>query len=109
MKEIFRHLNLTTVRYYKSLLEDEGISVILRNEHTATSGITIIPIPELYPNICVLNDEDYQVALEILNYALQSNEKNIEIEVICPDCGETNPGNFEICYLCNKPLPEQSS
>lgn len=108
MKEIYRDLNLTTVRYYKSLLEDEGISVILRNEHAATSGITGVIIPAFYPNICVLNDEDYPVALEILSKALHANERNIDIDVICPDCGETNPGNFEICYLCNKPLPEQS-
>ena len=109
MKEIFRDINLTTVRYYKSLLEDEGIPAILRNEYASTSGITGIPIPEFYPNICIVNEEDYPAALEILNHALHSNENNIEVEVTCPDCGEPNPGNFEICYLCNKLLPEQSA
>ncbi|MCM0082122.1 DUF2007 domain-containing protein [Geomonas sp. Red32] len=108
MKEIYRDLNLTTVRYYKSLLEDEGIPVILRNEYTTASGITSIPIPEFYPNISVLNDDDFQKAWEILNQA-QIKANNSDVDIICPHCGEPNPGNFEICYLCNKPLPEQSA
>ena len=106
MKEIFRHLDLTTVSYHKSLLEAEGIPVLLRNEHTTTSGITSVPIPEFYPNICVLNDEDYPRAWEILNHALHTNAKNVDVDVICPECGEKNPGNFEMCFSCNKDLPE---
>ena len=60
MRELYRHKEFSTVAYYKSLLEAEGISVLLRNETLQMSGLSEIPIPEFYPNICVMNDEDYE-------------------------------------------------
>lgn len=59
MKELFRHKDHAMVAYYKSVLEAKGIPVMLRNEYLAMSGLAEIPIPEFYPNICVMNDEDY--------------------------------------------------
>ncbi|SHK01516.1 Putative signal transducing protein [Rubritalea squalenifaciens DSM 18772] len=104
MKEIFRHLDLSTVSYYGNLLESEGIPVILRNEHTTTSGITSIPIPEFYPNICVLYDEDYPKAWDILNKAMHADKERAGQEIVCPKCGEVNPANFDFCFSCEENL-----
>ena len=54
MKELYRHKEHSTVAYYKSILESEGIPTMLRNEHTTMAGLSEIPIPEFYPNICVM-------------------------------------------------------
>ena len=109
MKEIFRHKDFTTVSYYKTILEAEGISVMLRNESLQMTGLTEIPIPEFYPNICVMNDADYEQAWKILNRAMHTDAENSEIDIICPHCGESNPGNFDICFSCEKILPEPHS
>jgi len=82
MKEIFRHKDITTVYFHK-------------NE---------IPIPDLYPNLCVMYDEDYQRAWEILNIAIKENAENMNKEITCSSCGEVNPGNFEICFACGADL-----
>ena len=77
---------------------------MIRNEHTTTSGVTEIPIPDLYPNLCVIYDEDYQRAWEILNIAIKENAENMNKEITCSSCGEVNPGNFEICFACGADL-----
>ena len=104
MKELFRHRDHTIVGYYKSLLEAEGIPIMLRNEYLTMSGLTEIPITEFYPNICVLHDEDYPRAWEVMHRAIHKDAKDADLEVPCHTCGETNPGNFDICFACASPL-----
>ena len=104
MKELYRHKDHSTVAYYKSILESEGIPVMLRNEHTTMAGLSEIPIPEFYPNICVMNDEDYPRAWEIMKRTMETNSKDSEIEVRCESCGEINPGNFDMCFSCGEDL-----
>lgn len=109
MKELYRHKDFSIVAYYKSILESEGIQIMLRNEHTQMAGVSEIPIPEFYPNICVMHDEDYPRAWEILNQTMHTNAQNAEFDIACPTCGETNPGNFEVCFSCDENLPPQKS
>ena len=104
MRELFRHRDHTVVGYYKSLLEAEGIPVMFRNEYLAMSGLTEIPITEFYPNICVMHDDDYPRAWEVMRRAMHEDARNSELELPCPSCGEANPGNFDLCFSCSAPL-----
>lgn len=104
MKELFRHHDSTTVALYRSILEQAGIPIMFRNESVTMSGITLIPIPEFYPNICVMNDGDYAKAKEILRKAMNDESDDAQAGVQCPSCSEKNPGNFEICYACGEAL-----
>lgn len=105
MKEIFRNRDHAIVGYYKTLLEAEGIPIMLRNEHITAAGLAEIPIPQFFPYISVINDADYEKAIEILSRITNENAKHSELEIICPSCGETNPGNFEVCFSCGADLP----
>jgi Putative prokaryotic signal transducing protein len=108
MKELFREPDYTRVSYYKAVLEQSDIPTIIRNEHLAGSGLTEIPIPEFFPALCVLHDEDYVHAVKIIREHLTTDQKNMDLEIICPSCGEVNPGNFELCWSCgNELLPIQ--
>ncbi len=100
MKELYRHKDYSTVAYYKSILESEGIPIMLRNEHTTMAGLSEIPIPEFYPNICVMHDVDYPRAWAIMKRIMEANAKDVEIDVTCTGCGEINPGNFDMCFAC---------
>lgn len=104
MRELYRHRDHSLVAYYKQLLEAEGIAVMLRNEHLTMTGLSEIPIPEFYPNICVLNDEDYERAWHIMRKAMHENAEHSDEEVVCPSCGEVNPGNFDVCFSCQGDL-----
>lgn len=104
MKELFREKDITRVTYYKGVLEDHGILTLIRNEYLTFSGLTEIPIPEFYPALCVLNDEDYPRAVAIIREQLAENERNADKEIPCGSCGETNPGNFDICWSCGNPM-----
>ena len=106
MKELYRHKDHSTVAYYRSILESEGIPTMLRNEHTTMAGLSDIPIPEFYPNICVMNDEDYPKAWEIMKRIMETNSVDSEVDVSCLSCSEINPGNFDICFSCGESLDD---
>ncbi|NJM38802.1 MAG: DUF2007 domain-containing protein [Akkermansiaceae bacterium] len=104
MKELFREQDTTLVSYYKAVLEDHEIPTMIRNEYLTASGLTEIPIPEFFPALCVLNDEDYTKAVVIIRERLITNQKNADTEITCVSCGETSPGNFETCWSCGDSL-----
>jgi len=102
MKEVFRHRDFTITSYYQSLIEAEGIPTMLRNEGLSTVGIAEIPIPEFYPNICVMNDEDYDQAHSIIKKLISKNDQKASADFSCKSCNELNPSNFEVCYACGE-------
>ncbi len=106
MKEVFRDRDYTRVFFMKTLLEFSGIPVMMRNELLATSGITEIPIPEFFPNICVFHDKDYPKAWDIIDSHLKKENQLAEApSIICANCQESNPGSFEFCWKCETTLP----
>jgi hypothetical protein len=104
VKELFREQDITRVSYYKAVLEEEGIPTMIRNEFLTFSGITEIPIPEFFPALCVLNDDDYMRAVAIIREHLNASQMDSDTEIACVSCGENNPGNFGVCWSCGKPL-----
>ncbi|MEZ0275255.1 MAG: DUF2007 domain-containing protein, partial [Roseimicrobium sp.] len=83
MKELFRESDYTRVGYYQTILEGEGIQTFVRNQHTSNL-MTSIPIPEFYPALCVVNEEDYDHALELLQTHVAKDEKASHTEAPCP-------------------------
>lgn len=107
MKELFREVDLTIVGYMKSILESEGIATVIRNEHLCMAGLSEVPIPDFFPALNVIHDEDYQRALQVLKKYVENSRTNAEKvneEVACHSCGEVNPGNFEVCWSCESSL-----
>lgn len=104
MKELFREPDFTKVGYFQSVLESEGIATMVRNQHLTMSGLTEIPIPEFYPALCVMRDEDYARAVAIIKQRREENAIGAGTEVECPACGEVNPGNFDWCWSCEAEL-----
>ena len=104
MRELFREQDITRVSYYKAVLEGYGIPTMIRNEYLTGSGLSDIPIPEFFPALCVMQDEDYVQAVKIIREHLTANQKDADIEIVCVSCGETNPGNFDICWSCGNPV-----
>jgi hypothetical protein len=66
MKELFRERDPSRVGYYQSLLEASGIQTHVRNRDLVTTMGLEVPIPEFFPALCVVDDEDYDAAIEFL-------------------------------------------
>jgi hypothetical protein len=103
MKELFRERDFTRVGLYQSMLEAEGISTVVLNENSETMT-TIVPIPVFFPALCVVNDEDYDRAVDVLERNSVGSARLSQQQKVCPACQENNPGNFETCWSCGSEL-----
>jgi hypothetical protein len=103
MKELFRERDFTRVGLYQNMLEAEGIPTVVLNENAETMT-TLVPIPVFFPTLCVVNDEDYDRAVEVLESNAVNSARQSQQPRVCPACKETNPGNFETCWSCGADL-----
>ncbi|MGB0371844.1 MAG: DUF2007 domain-containing protein [Opitutales bacterium] len=99
--EVIRDHDSAKIGLYKSVLENEGIQVIVKNWEC--SNITEVPIPALYPTIFVHTEEDLIKARDILNTASFETEERFE-SWECKKCGETVDGGFAQCWKCDEIL-----
>ena len=99
MLEVFRHWDTATVGLVNSLLEEAGLHTVLRNWEG--SNIVEVPIPVIYPNICVLNGEDYARAKEMIEAFMDGSTAEGQ-EWVCTECGESVGHQLCECWNCGK-------
>ncbi len=104
MIEVYRDLDFTKVGLYQGLLESAGIQTVLRNRNSV-SMTTSIPIPTMYPNICVYTEEDAMMAKEIFEAYESGVQGQTTVDWVCQKCGEKNEGNFSECWFCQTRAP----
>ncbi len=104
MREVFTNQDVTQVGYYKSMLDEAGISSFIRNEYTANPEVAGAMY---FPTLCVVDDADYDKAIVLLKSQKLTDKKD-GTDWICPSCSETNPSNFESCWKCNALRPGTS-
>jgi hypothetical protein len=98
MREVFIHQDSAKVGLYKSILDAAEIPNFVRNGLTNNS-VTDMPSPVFFPALCVLNDEDYERALDLLR-KVHKPEPNDAPDWKCEACGEESPGSFDVCWKC---------
>jgi hypothetical protein len=101
MREVFSSPDPTEVGYYKSMLDEAGISCFIRNESANSIGLVGAMF---FPALCVIEDADYDESLRILK-SRQVPQASDAADWTCPSCSEKNPGNFELCWKCNAARP----
>ncbi len=104
MKDLFREFDFTKVGYYQSVLESEGIKTFIKNRDVSGLAGEAAIVPDLWPTLCVVNDEDYDRAMKVIRDTVSDNSERAETEVKCFACGEENPGNFDLCWSCGAPI-----
>ncbi len=82
----------------RSLVENEGIPCVIRNEYLSIATGEL-PYQESLPQLWVLNDADYPRACEVIEEWRRSSAET-HSQWICPDCGETIEGQFSSCWKC---------
>jgi len=97
MFEVYRHHDTARVGLIDGILKDSGIETFLKN--WAGSNITEVPIPAIYPSVCVLNEADIPIANNVITEFLET--KKVEADNwICGSCGEEVDGFLSECWSC---------
>ena len=101
MKLIYTAANLADAHLVRNMLQQAGIAVHIFNEY-AMAAMGEMPIGSAYPQVWIsqLHQEQHARAV-IADYEQRSPETSIKH---CAPCGEANPGEFELCWNCGKPL-----
>ena len=86
------------IGYLRSLLEAEGIACNIRNE-LLIGGSGELPPNECWPEIWVLNDDDFQRATAIVDKARQ-NPRIDDEPWQCTHCHESSEAQFTACWQC---------
>lgn len=105
MRKIYENLEFTRVGHYQSVLEAAGIKTWVNNLG-ASFLAGEIPQWEVCPELWVVNDADYDTALEILR-PLHHPDLPTAPDWTCPHCGETVPGSLGECWNCRTPEPDR--
>ena len=97
MKKLTTSTNLVTINHYKNVLESEGIACRIKNEHLG-SIVGEIPFLEVWPELWVINDLDFDRAKQLIDEAIL--EESPQRPWRCKKCGEENEGQFAACWNC---------
>ena len=100
MKRLVAHESLAHVGHLKNLLEQSGIACLIKNDQLS-GGLGEIPFLDCLPELWVVRDEDLARA-EALFETIESTPAERE-DWRCPQCGETNEGQFAACWQCGVP------
>ena len=82
----------------KGMLEHQSIRVQM-NQNGMVGGVGELPADAIETPLRV-SAEQFEQARDLL----AQYEHNQQQEIICPDCGEQNFSNFEVCWSCGKDL-----
>jgi len=105
MKTVFQDGDSALLGLYQSILEDASIRTVIHNSDTfhalAGSGGAVFSPLTTFPELRVIDDEDYPEAMDLLRRARQG-DPSAAAEWKCPACEETVPGNFTSCWNCGQ-------
>jgi hypothetical protein len=98
MKKVTSADSLVTINHFKNLLISEGIPAFVRNEHLG--GIVgEMPFQEVWPELWVENDLDYDRALQLIDSTKILGESP-SAPWHCRSCEAENEGQFAACWQC---------
>ncbi|MCA9472707.1 MAG: DUF2007 domain-containing protein [Nitrospirales bacterium] len=100
MKKLYVSQNLIEVETRKEMLDQEGILCTIKNQQ-GSSLAGEVPFVEVFPELWVINDDDYPRAKEILDKWDEAANVNAE-RWTCPNCGEQHEGEFTTCWKCGR-------
>ena len=100
MKKVTAIESLVTINHYKNLLVSEGIPAFIRNEHLG-SIMGEVPFQEVWPQLWVENDLDYDRACQLID-AARIGEESPSTPWRCESCKTENEGQFAACWKCGK-------
>lgn len=96
MQKVFTNQNLAIVGAVRAHLDENGINSQMRNEFSS-SVMGEVPFFDVWPELWVVDQLSEQAIDLVLDI---QNKENKGPDWLCPQCQESNPVNFEICWQC---------
>ena len=101
MQRVFTAAILLEAHLVQQMFEAESIRAAVFNEN-AHGAAGELPITEVWPEVWIKDDRHCAEARSIIErYETTSSG---ETGAPCAQCGERNPGNFELCWYCGAML-----
>jgi hypothetical protein len=101
MKRVYVALHLADAHLVRHLLEQAGIATHVFNEN-AVSYYGGAAMPSAYPQVWITQLQQEPQARTIIAEYLRPH---VDLDAKgCAACGESNPGEFEICWNCSGQL-----
>lgn len=97
MKRVYTHSNPFFVFNIRNILENNKIECHLKNE-IISSAAGELPPTEVWPEVWVVSELDYQKAEELIVQNLKGDLT--ATSWFCLKCNEINPPAFELCWNC---------
>ncbi|MGI9295047.1 MAG: DUF2007 domain-containing protein [Pseudomonadales bacterium] len=97
MKKVYSAENSGLVGFLKDVLEQHAIPCVLKNQYLSGAAGELSPI-DVWPEIWVSNDEDYERAQQLIESTLAEESKRSPWT--CASCGEHIEGQFAACWNC---------
>lgn len=103
MKQVFVSQNLIEVEMRKEQLEQAGIQCMIKNQRS--SGLAgEIPFVEIFPELWVLQEQDYDQARQLLEEETELLPVNQDLWT-CSECSEPHESQFGVCWKCGQEKP----
>jgi len=100
MKKIFVSQNLFEVEMRKERLEEACIRCTIKN-HRSSGLAGEIPFTEVFPELWVLQDAEYDRARQLLEEETELLSSNQDTWM-CAGCGERHESQFGTCWNCGQ-------
>ncbi len=101
MKMVFTSQDSLLINHMKNLLDNDRIACFLKNQFL-TSGAGEIPPVEVWPELWIEEDADYDAAVKTIATTPKAGSS-----WRCLQCGEWSEGQFSQCWNCSTDRPEQ--
>ena len=82
-------------------LNQVGIKAHVFNEH-ASSIVGDVPADVAQPQVWIERECDRERAQVVLRDIESAGSR--QVDVLCGSCGESSPGNFDLCWKCGASL-----
>ena len=97
MKRVYSAEYGLMTEHIKDILQEEGINCVMKNLNLAGAVGEIPPI-ECWPEVWILEDEDYDRASSIVEDLIKDSDE-YRSSWVC-QCGEKIEGQFTACWSC---------
>ena len=100
MKRLYVSQSLIDVESRKELLDQAHIPATIKNQRSAMLGGEV-PFVEVFPELWVLKDEDFERAQTLLEDWEQAKPLE-KTRWTCLGCGEVHQREFTTCWNCGQ-------
>jgi hypothetical protein len=103
MRKVYENVEYARVGHFQSVLESSGIATHVKNLGASNASGEVV-FSQVYPELWVVDDNDYDAALELLR-PLITHDLPEAPDWKCPGCGEHVVGTLGECWNCQTPRP----